>query len=84
MGHKLRWEISLLIFLAACALDQPTTLQTPTAENNTPTPTVTSVPSTVPTTTSPTPSTDNPSGLIAFYSDRDGDLNVYLQPLLDK
>ena len=78
MGYKRCWGIVFTIFLAACMPNQPTILQTPIEANNILTPTIISTPSIGPTNTSPTPSTDKTSGTIAFYSDRDGNPEIYV------
>ena len=78
MSYKSCWGIAFAIFLVACAPDQPTSLQTPIAVNNVTTPTAIPTPSIEATNTSPTSSTDNMSGILAFYSDRDGNPEIYV------
>jgi len=78
MDYKFCWGIPLIIFLAACTPDQSDVTQTPYSPNNIATPTVNTIQTLEPTASSPAFSTDVMSGLIAFYSDRDGNPEIYI------
>ena len=78
MDYKLGWGIPLIILLAACTSGQPSVTQTPNSPTDTPIPTADTTPKIEPTATSPTLSTDDISGMIAFYSDRDGNPEIYV------
>jgi TolB protein len=78
MDYKFCWGIPLIIFLAACAPDQFDVTQTPNSPNNIAAPRVNPTQTLEPTAMSPAFSTDAMSGMIAFYSDRDGNPEIYI------
>jgi TolB protein len=62
--------------MAACSPGQTGAIQTPDLPTQTPVPKTIATQTIVPTATSPVPSPDAMSGLIAFYSDRDGNPEI--------
>lgn len=78
MRYKFCWGIPLIILLAACSSGQASITQIPNSPNDTAIPTVEATQVIEPTTTSPAHSTEAMGAMIAFYSDRDGNPEIYI------
>lgn len=77
MLRKLRLFVLIVISLTACAPIQATVVPAQVPAANISTPISSATPAATATVTSPPPSTDSVSGLIAFYSERDGNAEIY-------